>query len=203
MIGVIIATANQLGINTTSFLTILGAAGLAIGLALKDSLSNFASGVMLVLFPPFKVGDSVSAAGILGKVDTINIFNTIINTADNKRIYIPNSKITGGIITNMSSNSIRRIEILIGISYDDDINKAKSILNAILANENRILSDPVPNVYLTELGNSSVIFSIRSWVKKEDYFNVNCDLNEMIKLKFDDENINIPYPTQDINIIKK
>ena len=203
MVGVIIAAANQLGINTTSFLTILGAAGLAIGLALKDSLSNFASGIMLVLFPPYKVGDSVLAAGISGKVDAINIFNTIINTADNRRVYVPNSKITGGIITNMSANSKRRIEIVVGISYDDDIIKAKSVLNTLLSNETRILSDPAPNIYLTELGNSSVNISIRPWVKKEDYFSVTCDLNEMIKLSFDKEKIHMPYPTQDINIIKK
>jgi len=200
MIGVVIAAAGQLGINTTSFLTIVGAAGLAVGLALKDSLSNFAAGVMLILFRPFRVGDVVNAGGMTGKVEKITIFNTILNTPDNQRLIIPNGSVTSGVITNITANPTRRVDLVIGIGYDDDIKKAKQTLDQIVTADQRILQDPSPTIAVSELADSSVNFVVRPWVKTEDYWNVYFDLTEEIKLVFDQEGINIPYPQQDVHL---
>jgi len=200
LVLVLIAAAGQLGINTTSFLTIVGAAGLAVGLALKDSLSNFASGVMLVLFRPFKVGDVVEAGGVKGKVVTINIFNTVLNTPDNQRIIVPNSGITSSVITNVNANPTRRIDLVAGIGYEDDIALAKKVLNEIVQADNRILEDPGPTIAVSELADSSVNFVVRPWVKTTEYWDVYFDLTEQIKLRFDAEGISIPYPQQDLHL---
>ena len=200
LIVVVIAAAGQLGINTTSFLTIVGAAGLAIGLALKDSLSNFASGVMLILFRPFRVGDVVNAAGVTGKVETISMFTTIMNTPDNQKIIVPNSAITSGTITNITANETRRVDLVIGIGYEDDISRAKDILARIIEEDERILSDPAPTIAVSELADSSVNFVVRPWVKTADYWNVYFDLTEKIKKTFDAEGISIPYPQTDVHL---
>ncbi len=200
MIVIIIAAAGQLGINTTSFLTIVGAAGLAIGLALKDSLSNFASGVMLIMFRPFKVGDVVDIAGTFGKVANIALFNTTMNTPDNKRVIVPNSSITSSVITNITANDTRRVDLVIGIGYDDDIKKAKQILTTIIQEEKRALEDPKPTIAVLELADSSVNFAVRPWVKTDDYWDVYFDLTEKIKIILDQEGISIPYPQRDVHI---
>ena len=200
LIMVVIAAAGQLGINTTSFLTIVGAAGLAIGLALKDSLANFASGVMLILFRPFQVGDLVSAAGVTGKVQKITIFTTIINTADNQRVIVPNGAITSDVITNVNANPTRRVDMVFGIGYDDDIAQAKKILLELLDADARVLKDPAPVVAVSELADSSVNFIVRPWVKPEDYWGVYLDLHEKVKVTFDDAGVSIPYPQQDLHL---
>ena len=200
LILVLIAAAGQLGINTTSFLTIVGAAGLAVGLALKDSLSNFASGVMLILFRPFKVGDFVTAGGQTGKVESITIFNTMINTVDNQLVIVPNSNVTTDVITNVNAKPTRRIDLVMGIGYDDNIGEAKSVLEELIKADSRILTDPAPTVAVAELADSSVNFVVRPWVKTADYWDVRFDLTEKIKLTFDEKGISIPYPQQDVHM---
>ncbi len=197
---VLIAAASQLGINTTSFLTIVGAAGLAVGLALKDSLSNFASGVMLILFRPFKVGDYVTAGGQSGTVESINIFNTILKTPDNQMVIVPNSSITTDVITNVNAKPTRRIDLVVGIGYDDNIGEAKSVLEDLIKADSRILSDPAPTIAVSELADSSVNFVVRPWVKTADYWAVRRDLIEKIKLTFDEKGISFPYPQQDVHM---
>ena len=197
---VLIAAVGQLGINTTSFLTIVGAAGLAVGLALKDSLSNFASGVMLILFRPFKVGDYVTAGGQSGTVENIDIFNTILKTPDNQTIIVPNSSITTDVITNVNARPTRRIDLVVGIGYDDNIGEAKSVLEDLIKADSRILSDPAPTIAVSELADSSVNFVVRPWVKTADYWAVRCDLTEKIKLTFDEKGISFPYPQQDVHM---
>jgi len=201
--GVVLAAVSQLGINTTSLLTILGAAGLAVGLALKDSLSNFAAGVMLILFHPFRVGDMVSAGGVTGKIEKITIFNTIMNTPDNQRVIVPNSVITGGVITNVTANDTRRIDLVAGVGYDDDLTRAKEILTAIIAADDRILPDPAPKIAVSELADSSVNFVVRPWVKTADYWDVYFDLTEKIKITFDNEGLSIPYPQTDVHLFQE
>lgn len=200
LIAIFIAAADQVGIKTTSFLAILGAAGLAVGLALKDSLSNFASGVMLILFTPFKVGDAVTAGGVSGSVVRIDIFHTIINTWDNQKIIVPNSKITSDIITNINANPTRRIDLTIGIGYDDDVAEAKSILQQLVQEDPRILVDPKPQIALAEFGDSSINIVVRPWVATHEYWNVRFDLLDRIKQVFDERNITIPYPQRDVHL---
>jgi small conductance mechanosensitive channel len=203
LIVVVIAVAGQLGINTTSFLTIVGAAGLAIGLALKDSLSNFASGVMLILFRPFNVGDVVSTGGVTGSVAGIALFNTTLHTPDNQKVIVPNSAITSNVITNITANDTRRVELVIGIGYDDDIKKAKEVLNRILQEEERVLDSPEPTIAVSELGDSSVNFVVRPWAKTADYWGVYFGLTEKIKIAFDAEGISFPYPQQDVHMFNQ
>jgi len=198
--AVVIAAAGQLGINTTSFLTVVGAAGLAIGLALKDSLANFSAGVMLIFFRPFKVGDVVTVAGETGAVEEITIFNTVMNTADNQRKIIPNSIVSSGTITNITANSTRRIDMVFGIGYDDDIKGAEQILMELVQKEPKVLSDPSVTVAVSELADSSVNFVVRPWVNTEDYWDVKFSLTEKIKLAFDEAGISIPYPQQDVHM---
>jgi len=200
LIMVIIAAAGQLGINTTSFLTIVGAAGLAVGLALKDSLSNFASGVMLIMFHPFKVGDYVTAGGQSGTVESIAIFNTVLKTPDNQMVIVPNSSITADVITNVNAKPTRRIDLVVGIGYDDNIGEAKSVLGDLIKADSRILPDPAPTIAVSELADSSVNFVVRPWVKTGDYWAVRFDLTEKIKLTFDEKNISFPYPQQDVHM---
>jgi len=203
LVAVIIAAADQLGIKTTSFLAILGAAGLAVGLALKDSLSNFASGVMLILFRPFRVGDAVTAAGVSGTVEQIDIFNTVIFTWDNQKVIVPNSKVTGDIITNINANSTRRIDLVFGISYDDNVQEAKSILQDLVEADSRVLADPAPKVALAEFADSSINIVCRPWVNTADYWDVRFDLMDRVKQRFDERNITIPYPQRDVHLIQQ
>ncbi len=200
IVAVLVAAAGQLGINVTSFLTILGAASLAVGLALKDSLSNFAAGVMLILFRPFRVGDLIDLGSASGTVEEITVFNTIINTADNKRQIIPNSIVASGSITNVNANETRRVDLVAGIGYEDDIRKAKELLEKIVAEEELVLKDPAPKIAVSELADSSVNFVVRPWVKTEDYWTAYFNLTEQIKLQFDEHGISIPYPQQDVHL---
>ncbi len=200
---IIIAALAALGIQTASFIAVLGAAGLAIGFALQGSLSNFAAGVMLIIFRPFKVGDYVEAGGSNGVVEAIHIFNTILTTPDNKKVIVPNSKITGDNIINYSAKDRRRIDLVFGISYEDDIKKAKQILDRILSEDNRILKDPPHTVAVVELADSSVNFVARPWVNTADYWPVYFDLTEKVKLTFDQMGISIPYPQRDVHLYQK
>ncbi len=202
LIAVVIASLDQLGVNTTSLLAILGAAGLAIGLALKDSLSNFAAGVMLILFRPFKNGDYIEAAGTDGTVERVNIFNTVLRTGDNREITIPNSGIYGGMITNYSARPTRRIDLVIGIGYEDNLDQARELIAEIIADDSRILKDPEASISLAELAESSVNINVRPWVNSSDYWDVRPALLENIKLAFDKNDISFPYPQQDVHMYK-
>lgn len=191
---VTLAALGQLGIQTASFLAILGAAGLAIGLALQGSLSNFAAGVLIIILRPFGVGDWVEIAGEAGKVQSIRIFTTELRTGDNKCVVIPNSRVLESNIINHSSTGTRRIDLVFGIGYDDDLKKAKAIIESVFSEHKKVLSDPAPSVFLTELGASSVDLAARPWVETADYWSVRAELIEEIKLRFDEAGITIPYP---------
>ncbi len=203
LVVVIIAAIGALGVETTSFIAIFGAAGLAIGLALQGSLSNFASGVLIVLFRPYRVGDFVEAAGIAGSVEQVQILTTILKTGDNKQIIVPNSQIMDSIITNYSANDTRRVDMVIGVSYDDDLDKVRKTIEELLAAEDRILPEPAPKIAVSELGDSSVNFIVRPWVNTPDYWGVMFDLTEAIKKRFDKEGISFPYPQQDVHLYKQ
>jgi len=203
MVVVVIAAVGQLGINTTSFLTIVGAAGLAVGLALKDSLNNFASGVMIILFRPFGIGDVITAGGVTGKVQSIAIFNTIMTTGDNQRVIVPNGNIINSVITNITANDTRRIDLVVGIGYGDDIIKTKQVLADIVSADDRIMSEPAPVIAVSELADSSVNLIVRPWVKTSEYWDVYFDLMEKIKQTFDAEGISIPYPQRDVHLIQE
>lgn len=197
---VVMAALGQLGVETTSLLAIFGAAGLAVGLALQGSLSNFASGVLIVAFRPYKVGDFIEGGGEAGTVDEVQIFTTILKSADNKKIIIPNSQIMGGTITNYSALGTRRVDMVFGIGYEDDIDKAYSVLKSILDADERILKDPAYGIALNELADSSVNFNVRPWVNGSDYWGVYNDVTEQVKRKFDEAGISIPYPQQDVHM---
>ncbi|HKJ14541.1 MAG: mechanosensitive ion channel [Desulfobulbaceae bacterium] len=197
---VVVAAAGRLGINTASFLTVIGAAGLAVGLALKDSLSNFAAGVMIVLFRPFTIGDVVSTAGITAKVEKITIFNTHFCSPDNQLIIVPNNKIIADIITNINVKDTRRVDLTVGISYSDDMAETKEILARLAKEDSRILADPAPFIAVAELADSSVNLVFRPWVKTADYWDVRFDLTEKIKNRLDEAGISIPFPQQDVHL---
>jgi small conductance mechanosensitive channel len=200
--AVLIATINQLGVETTSLLAVLGAAGLAIGLALQGSLSNFASGVMIIGFRPYTVGDFIEAGGVSGVVEQVQIFTTIMRTGDNKKIIVPNSQIMAGEITNYSANPTRRVDLVAGCGYDDDLDQVRKVLEGIIAADDRILADPAPSIAVSELADSSVNFVVRPWVNSGDYWGVYCDLTEQIKKQFDAAGIAIPYPQRDVHVYK-
>ena len=200
MCAVALACLERLGVQTTSLTAVLAAAGLAVGLALQSSLSNFAAGVMIILFRPFKVGDLVEAAGTKGIVEEIHIFSTMMRTPDNVDIIVPNSSVTGGNITNYSSKPIRRIDLLVGCGYGDDLLAVKQFLQRLIEQDSRIRHDPEPVVAVSELGESSVNFVVRPWVKNADYWNVKWDLTEKIKLGFDEHGFTIPFPQRDLHV---
>ncbi len=200
LVAVVLATLDHIGIQTTSLLAIFGAAGLAVGLALKDSLANFSSGVMIILFRPFKAGDYIEAGGTAGVVEEVRMFATMLRTGDNRAVIVPNSQIYDGTITNYSTKPTRRIDLVFGIGYDDDIAKAKQIMADILQQDERILDDPPPAIAMAELGDSSVNFNVRPWVNSGDYWPVRADLLEKIKLAFDANGISIPYPQRDVHL---
>ncbi len=199
----VIIIASMVGIATTSLVAILGAAGLAIGLALQGSLSNFAGGILILLFKPFKIGDVIEAQGFVAKVSDIQIFNTILKTFDNKTIIIPNGAISNGSITNFSMESQRRVDMTFGIGYDDDIKKAKDILKNLVDVDTRILKTPDPFIVVSELGDNSVNFIVRVWVESVDYWDVYFDMQEHVKLEFDRNKISIPYPQTDVHIYQQ
>ena len=200
LVFVIIAAMAQLGIQTTSFIAVIGAAGLAVGLALQGSLANFAAGVLLLIFRPFKVDDFIEGAGVTGTVEEIGIFTTQLKSPDNKKIIIPNAKITGDNITNFSAKPIRRVDLVIGVGYGDDLKKVKEVLYDLLSQDDRILKDPAPTVAVMELADSSVNFAVRPWVKGADYWDVYFDTTEKVKTRFDAEGICIPFPQRDVHL---
>lgn len=195
-----IAALGRLGVNTSSFVAVIAAAGLAIGFALQGSLANFAAGVMLIFFRPFKVGDYVEAGGVSGTVEEIQIFATALKTPDNKAVVVPNSSITGGNIVNYSAKPTRRVDLVMGIGYGDDIKRAKEVLEKIVAEDDRVLKDPAPTIAVLELADSSVNFAVRPWVRTPDYWGVYFDLTERIKLEFDKRGITIPFPQRDVHL---
>jgi small conductance mechanosensitive channel len=199
LLFVLIAALDQLGVNTTSMIAVLGAAGLAVGLALKDSLQNFAAGVMLILYRPFRIGHFVEVAGVLGIVEQITIFNTVMRTPDNREVIVPNGNIYADTITNYSARDTRRIDMVFGISYNDDLLKAKQIMTDIVTGHELVLKDPAPIIRVADLGDSSITFNVWPWVNAADLATVRADLIETIKLAFDANGISIPYPQMDVH----
>ena len=200
---VALAALAQLGIQTTSFIAIVGAAGLAIGLALQGSLSNFAAGVMLIIFRPFKVGDFIEAAGTSGVVEEILIFSTKMKSPDNKQLYVPNGSILSGTIVNYSAKDQRRVDLVFGCGYGDDIKKAKALLEEIVTGNALVLDDPVPTIGVLELGDNSVNFAVRPWVKTGDYWDAYFQITEAVKQRFDEAGISIPFPQRDVHLIQE
>jgi small conductance mechanosensitive channel len=197
---VIIAALGQLGIQTASFIAVVGAAGLAVGLALQGSLANFAAGFLMIIFKPFKVGDYIEGGGVAGTVEEISIFTTILTSPDNKTIIVPNAKLTEDNIVNWTIKGTRRVDMVMGIGYGDDIDKARQVINDVLAAESRLLKDPAPLVAVVELADSSVNFVVRPWVKASDYWGVYFDLTEKMKKAFDANGISIPFPQRDVHV---
>lgn len=199
-IVVIIAALETLDVKTASLLALIGTAGLAVGLALQGSLSNFAAGVMLIIFRPFKVGDYIDAGGGAGTVEEIGIFTTIVNSLDNKRIIIPNAKLTSDKITNYTCNSLRRVDLKASISYGDDIDHAKRVIADVIDQVDGIVEEPAPDIFVGEMAESSIDFVVRPWCKPEDYRKVYFAVTEGIKKRFDGEQISIPFPQRDVHL---
>jgi small conductance mechanosensitive channel len=196
----LISVASMIGIETTSFIAVLAAGGLAVGLALQGSLANFAGGVLVLLFRPYRVGDYIEAQGVGGTVKEIQIFNTVINTPDNKRIIVPNGALSNGIITNYSSEPIRRVDFVFGIGYGDDIARAKDVIRRVVRADERVHSDPEPTIVISNLGDSSVDITVRVWSEAANYWGLKFDLTEQVKLAFDAEGISIPFPQRDVHL---
>lgn len=203
MVFVIIAAISQIGVQTTSLIAVMGAAGLAIGLALQGSLSNFAAGVLIVVFRPYRMGDFVEVAGISGSVVQVQILSTILKTGDNKQIVVPNAQIMNSIITNYSANNTRRVDIIIGVSYDDNLDKVRDTLRELVNADSRIMQDPECLIAVAELADSSVNFFVRPWVASSDYWAVKFDLTESIKKRFDQDGISFPFPQRDVHLYKQ
>ncbi|MCB5162250.1 mechanosensitive ion channel family protein [Marinomonas algarum] len=201
--GIALMALGQIGVETTSFIAILGAAGLAVGLALQGSLSNFASGVLIILLRPFRSGDFIDAGGQMGTVNRIELFHTYLKTPDNRVIIVPNSSVMDGSIVNFSRESTRRLDLVIGISYDADIRLAKKLMEDIVNADERILKDPKCLIAVSELADSSVNFFLRPWVASADYWTVRADLLEKIKYTFDEQGVGIPYPQMDVHVHKQ
>lgn len=201
MVFVVLTALTALGMNTTNFLVVLGAAGLAVGLALRDSLANVCAGVMLVMFRPFRVGDFIDAAGVSGSVRSIRLFSTVLKTPDNRVVTVPNALIHADTITNYSAEDTRRIDLVIGIGYGDDIARARALIQGVLSQDDRILHDPPPAMLLSQLGESSVDIAVRPWVKSADYWAVRSDLLERIKRALEHAGLSIPYPQRDLHIV--
>ena len=197
---VVIAALNQLGIQTASFIAVLGAAGLAVGLALQGSLGNFAAGVLMIIFKPFKVGDFIEGAGVAGIVEHIEIFTTQLKTPDNKTIIVPNAKLTGDNITNFTVKGTRRVDFVFGIGYGDDIDKARGIIKEIIDKDERVMKEPEPVIVVSELGDSSVNFTVRAWTSAGDYWSFYFDTIENVKKQFDAQGVSIPFPQRDVHI---
>lgn len=203
MIAVIVAAASNLGINTTSFVAVFGAAGLAIGLALKDTLANVGAAVLIIFFRPFKVGDFIEASGVMGNVKSINLFSTTLTTADNRAIIIPNGALIGGNIINYTSNDKRRIDMTFSIDYKDDLRMAKEVVMEVLQKHDKVLEEPIPVVAVGALERDGVQLVVRPWVAVEDYANVMFDITESVKLEFDRHHITVPFPQMDLHVKKR
>ncbi|MGQ4276514.1 mechanosensitive ion channel domain-containing protein [Pseudidiomarina sp. E22-M8] len=202
-IAAMLMALSQVGVQTTSFIAILGAAGLAIALSLQGSLSNMASGVLIITFRPFRAGEYVDAGGVSGTVQEVNIFQTILKTPDNKVVFVPNAQITSQPITNYSREDTRRVDLLIGVSYDADLHKTKEVLESVLKAEERLLAEPAWNIQVHALNNSSVDFIVRPWVNVGDYWPVYWTLMREIKIALDENDIGIPYPQMDVHLHKE
>ena len=200
LVFVVIAALQKLGVPMTNFVVVIGAAGLAIGFALQGSLSNFAAGIMLIIFKPFKVGEFIEAGGKMGTVKEIQIFKTVLNSPDNVRVIIPNGQVTGTDIKNFTVNGTRRIDLVVGVSYEDDLKKTHQVIEKVIKGESRILPEPAYTIAVSELADSSVNFVVRPWVNAADYWSVRFDLIEKIKLALDKNDITIPFPQHDIHI---
>ena len=200
--GIVLMALGQIGVETTSFIAILGAAGLAVGLALQGSLSNFASGVLIILLRPFKTGDFVEVGGQMGTVDRIELFHTYLKTLDNRSVILPNSSVMDDAIINFSAHSTRRLDLTIGISYDADIRQARDLMKGILDSDERVLKDPAYAIFVSELADSSVNFSVRAWVNSSDLLQFKSDLLEKVKYTFDENGVGIPYPQMDVHLSK-
>ena len=200
MVFVVLAALGQLGIQTTSFIAVLGAAGLAIGLALQGSLSNFAAGFLLIMFRPFKVGDFIEGAGVSGVVEAIQIFTTTMRTGDNKTVIVPNAKLLEGNIINYSTKETRRVDLTVGVSYDADLAEVKRVLGEIAAADRRILQDPAPLIAVSALADNSVNLVMRLWTKTGDYWDVHFATTEAVKLRLDEAGIRMPYPQRDVHL---
>jgi len=200
MVFVVVAALDTINVSVVSFVGVLAAAGLAIGLALQGSLSNFAAGVLMIIFKPIRVGNFVEIGGTKGVVQEIQIFNTILNSPDNIRVIVPNSQVTGGCIRNYSTNSTRRVDLVIGVSYQDDLSKTREVIQTVLSKDERVLEDPAPTIAVSELADSSVNFVVRPWVKNADYWDAYFQLTEDIKNALDANNISIPYPQRDLHV---
>lgn len=203
MVFVILAALSRLGVQTTSFIAVLGAAGLAVGLALQGSLSNFAAGVLMVIFRPFKIGDFIEAGGVTGVVKDIHIFTTTLNTPDNKRVIVPNSKVMGDSVTNYSAEGTRRIDMVVGVSYDDDLDKAEQILMDEIKKDPRVLAEPEPTVGVLEMADSSINFVVRPWVAVPDYWKTRFALTKALKKRIEAEGMTIPFPQRDVHIYQE
>jgi small conductance mechanosensitive channel len=202
-IFVIIAALEKLDVKTTSFVAMLGAAGLAVGLALQGSLANFAAGVLMIIFKPFTVGEVVEAGGALGTVREIGIFTTVIDTLDNKKTIVPNAKLMADNITNFSANDTRRVDLVAGISYGDDIDQARAAIQAALAEVPGILETPAPDIVVSAMADSSVNFAVRPWCRPADYWKVYFGVTEAIKKRFDADDITIPFPQRDVHLYEQ
>ena len=200
MVVVIMAVLGQFGVQTTSLVAVVGALGLAVGLAWQGVLADFAAGIMILVMRPFKVGDAVDIGGVSGSVQEVGLVTTKLNTFDNIAIVMPNSNVWGNNIKNMATNDNRRVDMVIGFGYDDDIDHAKRVLQQIVSEDDRVLGDPAPQIAVSELGGSSVDVIVRPWTKKENYWALKFDLTEKIKKRFDSEGINFPYPSQDVYV---
>lgn len=197
----VLASLSKFGVETTSFVAVLGAAGFAVGFALQGSLSNFAAGVLILILRPYRVGDVIDAAGVIGKVEEIQLFSTVLNTPDNIRILVPNAKIHGDVIKNITWNPTRRLDLVVGIGYSSSMKKARDLLQQVLNEDSRVLPDPAPVIAVSELGDSSVNFNVRPWVKKEDYWDLRFALLERIKHVFDENGIEIPFPQRTVHMV--
>ena len=202
MIFVILAAISKVGVQTASLIAVLGAAGLAVGLALQGSLANFAAGILLIIFRPIKVDDFVEASGVTGVVEKVDIFTTQLRTPDNKTVIIPNAQLTANNITNYTAKGTRRVDLVIGVGYSDDIDKVRSLIEDELKKDNRILTDPAPTILVLELADSSVNFGVRPWTKADDYWGVYFDLTENLKKRFDAEGVSIPFPQRDVHVFQ-
>jgi small conductance mechanosensitive channel len=200
MVAVVIAALNAAGIHTTSLTALLASAGVAIGLALKDSLANFAAGVMILIFKPYRTDDFIEAAGASGTVEEVSIFNTILHTADNVEVIVPNSAVISGNIKNYSANDLRRVDLVAGIGYEENIGVARDILMEIMTSHPLVLDEPAPAVAVLELADSSVNLAVQPWARTEDYGQVRSEMLEQMKLRFDEAGISMPYPQQDVHV---
>ncbi|ALM54542.1 mechanosensitive ion channel protein [Halomonas huangheensis] len=200
LLFVILAAISKIGIQTASLIAVIGAAGLAIGLALQGSLANFAAGVMVIIFRPYRIGDYVEAGGVSGTVEDVQIFTSELTTPDNRKIIVPNGQMMSGAITNYSAHATRRVDLAVGVGYDDDIDTVRRVLEAAIADDSRVLETPAPNIRINAMGDSSVVWIVRPWVKAVDYWDVYWELTEDIKRRFDREGISIPFPQRDVHV---